>query len=584
MLDDSGELVITFNGEIYNFRDLRTELERKGHRFTSSGDTEVALKAYKQWGVDVVDRISGIFALAIWDLSRRMMFLARDPLGVKPLFYSDDGDTFRFGSEVKAILRDPNVDRSFHPEALDAFLTFGYSPAPATGFRTVSQLLPGHSATISKNGFTSSRYWEPPYTARPREIGFDVALDEFRDLLDEVTKSQMVSDVGIGAFLSGGLDSAAIVHSMSRAGHGRVRAFSAGMDWRGFNELQRARSTAVKLDVHLSESTISADDASVVPSISRHLEEPTADSSSIPMYYLSKHARTEFKVVMSGDGADEILAGYDTYAASRLARHYRRIPACLRRNIAVPLAHAIPNSRSNYPLSDLARRFVYAAELGPHLDHSAWRIIFNDVTKQQLYEPDFLREVADYKPLTRYASFVNEVPESRGPLSGLLHADTAFYLPNDMLVKVDRMSMANGLEVRVPFLDAAMVRFCANLPGQYKLKRGRIRKHILRESLREVLPRSVLGAPKSGFNIPVDEWMRGFLRDLLFDAIETSRHDLKRFLNIEAVIKLANRHQSREVHSGHILFVILMFSLWLDNAARCWKPESTIAFNESNIS
>ena len=575
MVDDSDRFVITFNGEIYNFRTLRVDLERLGHRFRSNGDTEVVLAGYKQWGGDVVRRISGIYAFAIWDGLKRTLFLARDPLGVKPLFCSLSDGTFRFGSEIKAILRDPEVDRRFDHPALDAFLTFSYTPAPATGFAKVFQLLPGHMAFVSGAGFSCQKFYEPTYVSETRDVSFREAVDELTALLDRTTRAQMVSDVGLGAFLSGGLDSAAIVRSMKHANQGPVRAFGIGLDWEGFNELERARTTARALEVEFQEKLVRLEDASILTELSRHLEEPTADSSCLPTYLLCRDAVKHFKVAMSGDGADEILAGYHTYTATLAARFYRRLPTYVRRKMLAPLAGRIPSSDRKYPLRDVAARFAYGAELGPGLDHCAWRVIFNDELKERLYQPRFLSAVDDYSPLEQYAKHMGEVPASRGPLAGMLHADTVFYLPNDMLVKVDRMSMANGLEVRVPFLDAEMVRFCAALPSRYKLKHGLIRKHILRESLRGSLPRNSLSAPKSGFNIPVEQWMRSDLRDLLLDSLETVRDVLSEFLRIDAVKSLAEDHRAGRVQVGHTLFVILMFCLWLDNSENCWKPERT---------
>lgn len=573
MSDLSGNLVLTFNGEIYNFRELRERLEGHGHHFRSSGDTEVLLAGYSQWGRDVVQHLSGIFAFALWDARRRELFLARDPLGVKPLFYSDDGASFRLASEVKAILRDPTVKREFNHEALDAFFTLGYTPAPATGFREVSQLLPGHAATVSETGFRCWRYWLSPYSPEPSRADFDTALAGFEERLDRAVRSQMVSDVGVGAFLSGGLDSAAIVRSMCRADRGPIRAFSVGLDWETFDELDRARETARRLGVDHAERRVRIDDASVLPALSRHLEEPTADSSVLPVYFLCQHAAEHFKVALAGDGADEILAGYATYVATRLAGYYRRVPGILRRKLIRPLARRIPESDRKYSLRDLSDRFTYGAELGPGTDHCSWRTIFTDDLKRRVYDAGFLRGVEEGRPLERYAEHISSVPASRESLAGLLNADMEFYLPNDMLVKVDRMSMAHGLEVRVPFLDIDLVRYCADLPGEYKLKHGRIRKHILRESLRRTLPPSVLRAPKSGLNIPVDQWMRGMLRDLLFEAVDQVRDELGVFLDVGEVRKMAEEHRHERAQFGHALFVVLMFALWLHNAATCWKPQ-----------
>jgi len=572
MLNASGTRVITYNGEIYNFRELRADLEAKGHTFQSSTDTEVILAAYDEWGTGVVDKLSGIFALAIWDCRRRSLFLARDPLGVKPLFYSVQAGTLRFGSEVKAILTDPAVGREYDDEALDAFFTFSYTPAPATGFRRVRQLLPGHWAMVDQTGLHMRAYWEAPGgQGEPDDIAFDDALAEFTGRLDRITRAQMVSDVPVGAFLSGGLDSAAIVRAMKRAGAGPVHALTVGFGEAGFDERDGARQTAAALGVSLHEQELHFDAAELLPELSRHMEEPTADSSMLPVYLLCRAARERFTVAMSGDGADELLAGYQTYRATALARRYRKIPPLVRRRIVAPLAAMIPIGDGKYCPHSVANRFVRGAELGPGRDHCAWRAAFSEVLKRRLYSGDFRRRAAGCDAIGQYAAHIAEAPARRGPLAGLLHADTTFYLPNDMLVKVDRMSMAHGLEVRVPFLDQQMVRFCANLPAEFKLHRGTVRKHILRESLRRSLPRALLDRPKSGFNIPVEQWMRESLGDMLFDVLAGQADAMGEFLDLDELRAAAHEHRERRADHGHALFAVMMFGLWLQNARSAWK-------------
>lgn len=583
MLRYGGELAITFNGEIYNFRELRTELEALGERFESESDTEVLLAGYRHWGEGLLERISGIYAFAIYDARESLLFLARDPLGVKPLFYSTWGHSFRFGSEIKAILSDPAVPRDLDPEAVDAFLTFSYTPAPLTGLRHVGQLLPGHCAVVDRRGCRARRNWDPPYAAQPHVRDFESARKEFTRLLDRVTRAQLISDVPVGAFLSGGLDSAAIVRairrassSMERTGGARVTALTVGFDEAGFDERVAARRTATSLGVPLEEQIVSVDAAELLPRISHHVEEPTADSSMVPVFCLCRAAREHFTVALSGDGADEILAGYDTYRATALARRYRRLPRGARRWLLSGLARCLPVSDAKYGLRQVIHRFVTGAEMGPGRDHCAWRICLSNELKHRVYAGAFGAAAARHDPLGRYAAHLEDVPADRSLLSRLLHADTAFYLPNDMLVKVDRMSMAHGLEVRVPFLDIEMVRFAAALPDDFKLHRGRVRKHILRESLRGDIPDSVLDQPKSGFNAPLQAWMRGPLGDLLIDALRSRRDAAEAFVRVDAVEGLLREHRQRRADHAHALFAILMLALWLDNVATAWHaPRQT---------
>jgi asparagine synthase (glutamine-hydrolysing) len=565
-----GRLSLTFNGEIYNFRKLRAELEPLGHVFRTRSDSEVILAAYAQWGEQALERLSGIFAFALWNGARRQLLLARDPLGVKPLFYADDGATLRFGSEIKAILSDSGVARDVEPEALDAFLSFSYTPAPLTGFRAVRQLPPGHALRVDAGGVRARRYWDNPYEPQPRGLTLREAMEQFDATLERVTRAQLVSDVPVGAFLSGGLDSAAIVRAMRR-GAGDVRALTVGFEDRAFDERAPARQTAAALGVTLDEQVVPLDPADLIDRVSRHLEEPTADSSAVPVYLLCQAARRRFTVAMSGDGADELLAGYDTYRATAFAARYRRLPRLVRQRVLAPAAACIPVRDGKYSLHQVAMRFVRGAELGPDLDHCAWRLAFSDELKRRLYTDDFAAAARGCDPLGRYAAHIRAVPPGRDRLCGWLNADTSFYLPNDMLVKVDRMSMAHGLEVRVPFLDVEMVRLCANLPSEFKLHRGRVRKHILRESLRGSVPDDVLRRRKSGFNVPLEQWMRGPLRERLLDVVSAQRDALRPWLRLAALDEVVREHQERRADHAHALFAVLMLALWMENAARCWK-------------
>lgn len=571
MLDEAGHVAITFNGEIYNFRELREELEARGRRFRSHSDTEVLIRGYLEWGEGLLTRISGIFAFAIHDARSRTVLLARDPIGIKPLFFADDGATVRFGSEIKAILSDPAVSREPDDAAIDSYLTLAYTPAPATGFRAVRQLMPGQAMVLSESGRRMFTHWRIQYDERPRNIAFRPAIEEFTALLERVTKAQMVSDVPVGAFLSGGLDSAAVVRAMKRADAGTVHALTVGFDVGGFDERTAAQASAEAIGVEWRSQVATLDATTLVPLLAKHVEEPTADSSMIPTYMLCKTARERFTVAMSGDGADETLAGYETYRATRLAGYVRAIPRFVRDGLLSPLARLIPVSDRKYSLHAVANRFLHGAAQGHGRDHASWRLYFNALLKSRVYSAEFAARVTGNDPVGQYAATMGEVPASRDWLSPLLHADTTFYLPNDMLIKVDRMSMACGLEVRVPLLDIAMVQFAANLPSEFKLAGGKRRKHILRESLRDTLPDSVLRLPKSGFNAPIEAWMRADLGDLLLDSVRRRRVEMERYLRPAAIETLVAEHRTRRADHAHALFAVLMLALWLENAATEWR-------------
>lgn len=560
---DRDRAVLTYNGEIYNYRELRAALEAKGHHFTTRGDTEVVARAWMEWGPDCLTRFSGIFAFALWDAAEQRLFLARDPLGVKPLFYADDGRRFHFASEIKAILRDPRVDRTPSDEGLDAFFTFSYSAAPLTGRRAVRQIPPGHYAVVDAKGCVETRYWEIPYRDTPDSRPFGEQLEEFRALLDRAVTRQLVSDVPVGLFLSGGLDSSAVAASVSRSGGARLQAFSAGFAERAYDERPQARIAADAAGVDLIEEVLDIDSVALLPEIARHMDEPTADSSMLPVYLLSRMTARHVKVVLAGDGADELLAGYETYRASEWARYYRMIPGPARRGLIAPLAHRIPMADRKYNLHQVATRFVDGAEAGPGRDHASWRLACGERVKRRIYTAEFRARCAAFDPVARYASLMDEVPATFGRLGARLHADLHFHLPNDMLVKVDRMSMAHGLEVRVPFLDVDLVAFCANLPPDAKLHRGKIRKHILRESLRGFYPDAFLERPKAGFNIPLEAWMRKpKMRDLLFDELIRTDSCAREYLDVAAVEAVWREHAARRSDHGHALFAVLMFALW----------------------
>lgn len=560
------QMVISYNGEIYNYLELRDELIQRGHRFFSHCDTEVVARAYCEWGPDCLKKLSGIFAFAVWDEKSQTLFLARDPLGVKPLFYSVDSKTFWFASEIKAILCDRRVKRDFSDEGLDAFFTFSYSTAPLTGLTTVQQLMPGHYAKVSANGMEMTKYWEIPYNDRQMNKSFDELLDEYNSIFNRVVKRQLISDVPVGVFVSGGLDSSAIVSSINQMNRRDVTGFSIGFTESSFNELPFARQIADTLNMELVEQMIDFDIIETIQQVSQFTEEPFADSSMLAVYLLCKMTSQHVKVVLSGDGADELLAGYDTYRANDMARTYRRIPHPLRKYLIQPLVKKIPVSNKKYNFHQVANRFVQGAEEGSGRDHCSWRIMFNESLKKELYNQDFLQRTATFDPVQEYANALEGPPTHLNPLASYLNADLTFYLPNDMLVKVDRMSMAHGLEVRVPFLDTEMVAFCANLPPEAKLYRGKVRKHILRESLRGKLPNSLFSRPKSGFNIPVEKWMRdNKMKEMLFDELNSHVDIISRYLNIAEIEKVWIEHKTRKTDHGHALFSILMFALWCGN-------------------
>ncbi len=562
MTVDDQSCWIAFNGEIYNFRELRDELRACGRDFRTATDTEVILHAYLQWGREAVVRLNGMFAFALWDGKRQLLWLARDPIGIKPLFYSDLHGVFRFGSEIKAILADSQVPRTPDLRALDAFFSFGYVPAPMTGFAHVRQLLPGHSLLVEAGRVRVERYYQFPYPSRPpQETSLDEAVERFGEQLHAAVRRQLVSDVPLGAFLSGGVDSSAIVGAMRRSSASPPQAFCAGFEEDSFDETPYAQQVAQILDVRLHSRRLAPDAAALLPMLVSHAEEPLADNSMLPMFLLSQFARGRVKVALSGDGSDELLAGYMTYKASRLAAYYRTLPGFVRRGLIRPLVESLPASQQKYGASMLARRFVTGAEYSPPRDHCSWRQIFSPEEKKKLYGPKMQSAVADADALGEYAASAAEAPDWLSPLERRLHVDLAFHLPNDMLVKVDRMSMAHGLEVRVPFLDLEMIRTCLSLPPRLKLHK-QTGKYILKHWLARELPQRLLHRRKAGFIIPLERWMRGPLLPMLRENLSPGFLDEVGLFANARVDQLIELHASGKRDYAYPLFTLLVFSIW----------------------
>ena len=547
-------VVISYNGEIYNFPALRKELEKKGFVFRSQTDTEVILYAYVEWGLECVARLNGIFAFAIWDARDKSLFLARDHLGVKPLFYTEQGGTLSFASEVPALFRNPGVRREVDPIGLDAFLTFSYTPAPLTGYRRVRQLLPGEWLVANRSGVRRKKYWDVPIEApKHREPPQELA-EQFDSLLRRVVKRQLISDVPVGCFLSGGIDSFAMVRTMPSLNGSRTKAFSMGFREPSYDESPLFRIAAESLGVDLDCGYVEPVEDRQFDSIVTHAQEPFADSSMLAVYSLSERTARHVKVVLSGDGCDEILAGYPTYRASKFAPWFRLIPGPIRERYLPALVRALPKSDKKYAFNQLLERFVYGANLGPFRDHAAWRVIATEAAKQRILSREFLERTRESDPLALYEAPMRRV-EDKGlsKLDMWLYADLTFYLPNDMLVKVDRMSMAHGIEARVPYLDRELVEFSWRLPTSLKMN-WKQDKVLLRNRERVHYPKTLARVRKRGFNVPLASWFRkGFFR---------LRHDgsgfFDAFLDHDGIRQLEAEHASGEADHGHLLYSLLV--------------------------
>lgn len=561
MSNEDESVWVIFNGEIYNFRELRRELEAHGHGFRSATDTEVVIHAYEEWGSECVHRFNGMFAFALWDGRQRRLWLVRDRLGVKPLFFALLPTGLVFGSEIKAVLSHPAVERRVDYEALAYYLALNYTPAPFTLFAAVRQLLPGQYLFADATGVLKEvQYWDLVYHESTRR-GERACIEEFTALLEDSVRLRLVSDVPFGAFLSGGVDSSGVTYLMSRNMSVPVKTFTIGFGEPSFDELAYARAVARALRTDHHERTVRADAAAVLPRLVWHAEEPTADSSMVAVYYLAQESRKAVTMVLSGDGADEILAGYETYQAAYLCRLYRLLPAWFRRRVVAALVRALPVSDSKVSWDFKLRRFVSGAERPVEDAHAAWRMIFDAETRGRLLRPlqDHPEAKADVLDLYR-AMFARA--SARHPLNRLLYVDTRFYLPNDMLVKVDRMTMAHGLEAREPYLDYRLVEFAAGVPPRLKLKHLRHKKYLLKASLAGKLPREVLWRKKQGFNVPNARWIKGELRPFVMDSLAGDRLREMGILNPAAVETILRDHFEERADNSHQIWGLLSLVLW----------------------
>jgi len=560
--NEDGSVQVIYNGEIYNFQDVRADLEARGHRFKSRTDSEVIVHGYEEWGPDCLSRFNGMFAFALWDARLQRLWLVRDRIGVKPLFYALGRDAIRFGSEIKAILADPAVRRRLDADALQQFLAFNYVLAPSTLFDAVRQVEPGHYLLVDRSGAVRDvGYWDVVYdeTADGSEREY---VEELSALLSDAVRLRLVSDVPLGVFLSGGVDSSGVAYWMSRHLRQPVRSFSIGFTEDSFNELPYAREVAASIGAEHRERVLDAKVGETLPTIVRHAEEPTADSSMLAVYHLAELARREVTVALSGDGADDILAGYETHQAYYLHRAYRALPAIVRRRLIAPLVQALPPSNAKVSTTEKLKRFVAAGDRCFEDAHASWRLIFDGDTRRRLLAP--LRDLPPARdPLQAYRDGFART-NARHPMNRMLYVDTRLYLPADMLVKIDRMTMAHGLEAREPYLDYRLVEFAARLPVRFKLRRFTQKKYLLKAALDGRVPARALYRKKQGFNVPKGHWLRDGLRPFVTDVLSPTRVRAQGLLDPAVVSGILDSHFSGRDDHSHQIWSLLVLTTWVE--------------------
>jgi asparagine synthase (glutamine-hydrolysing) len=557
MATEDGALTVIQNGEILNHLELRAELEREGARFRTRCDTEVLLHLYRRDGPGFVSRLRGMFAIALWDRHEQRLLLARDRFGIKPLYYELSGGRLSFASELKALVGQPHFSREVDPEALHAFLAFNSVPAPLTIFRSARKLPPGYIALCGSDGLSLIRYSrpEPAPEGRLRRESPEELASELRDRLRDSVRAHLLADVPVGVLLSGGVDSSTLAALAASVSPHRVSTFSIGFRERSFNELELARQVAERYGTDHHELVVTPQIADLLPKLVAAFDEPFADSSAIPTFLVSQLAAEHVKVVLSGEGGDELFGGYETYAADQLA--LRIGPAAAR---LAPLVERLPSSSARVSLDYRAKRFVRAAALPPLERHHGWKEIFSDAERSRLLRPEWRDPAAD--PLTSWRERFAETEEAP-LLARLQDIDLGIYLADDLLVKTDRMSMAHSLEARVPYLDPVVAELALALPTSMKV-RGLSKKRLLRRAAGTLIPSSVLKARKRGFSIPAAAWLRGELEPFAREVLAPERMRRQGYLESGVVTELLDAHVARRADYSRQLWGLISFSLWAE--------------------
>jgi asparagine synthase (glutamine-hydrolysing) len=551
---------IVFNGEIYNYQALREQLEDLGHNFYTRSDTEVVVHLYDEYGVDCVQHLRGMFALAIWDKQAKELFLARDRVGKKPVLYSHqpNGDLI-FGSEFQALLKHPDVSREVDVTAIDDYLSFLCVPAPKTAFKAIRKLEPGHWLKWRDGKVRTERYWQPDFSKKIN-ISEQEAIEETTRLVAESTRLRMISEVPLGAFLSGGVDSSLVVALMAKESLGPVKTFSIGFEEQDFSELKYAKKVAEHVGAEYNEFIVRPNALDVLPTLVDHYGEPYADSSAIPTYYVSKETRAHVTVALNGDGGDESFAGYERYVAMQMAEAYNRVPKPLRAVFVEAPVGMIPTSELRRSRVRDAKRFLTAANLPRNERYFRWMSTFNRDAKRELLTAEFENSVSSNEPsdlLEKWFAAAN----GSSILDATLLTDQMTYLPNDLLVKVDIASMANSLEARSPLLDHKVIEFAASLPTEIKMK-GWETKSLLKKVAAQLVPREVIYRRKMGFGVPIGKWLRNEMADFVKEVLLSERSLKRGIVRPDVLEKYVNDHVlGVRDHAGQI-WTLLMLELW----------------------
>lgn len=561
--NEDGTVWTVFNGEIYNFRELRRDLQSRGHRFRTATDTEVIVHAYEEFGDDFVQRCDGMFAFAVWDSRRKRLILARDRVGIKQLYYTMRQGQLIWGSEIKCLLAHPAVPRELRPSAVTHFLTYLYVPEPITSFEGIEELPAGHLLVSEKGSFSLRKYWELRYEVDPN-MGPEEAAQGIRDRLDEAVRTSLISDVPLGAFLSGGIDSGSLVALMAKHSDAPVETFSIGYDNAGasFDEREFAREIAKRYRTHHHELVMQPDLTEIVPQLVRAFDQPAADASAIPTWYLAKDTRNHVTVALSGVGGDELAAGYERHRGVMVGERFRWIPSWVSRNLLKPLVSAVPDSRSGHQWVQRVKRFVGSLDLPFDDRYFELLVAFSATVQRELLTPEIAEQVDLQAPQDLFRQYMDPVRKA-APLNRALFADLKLFLPSNLLTLTDRMSMAHSLEVRVPFLDHHLLEFAARIPPGLKL-RGMERKHILKQAVKDLLPPDFLTRRKMGFSLPLTVWFRHELRPYVEDVLSERAIREAGVFHYPAVRAILDDHFSRRANYDGQIWALITFTTWYE--------------------
>ena len=563
VFSEDKSIVAMVNGELYNYREVRADLEKRGHKFVTQSDTEIVPHLYQEYGDDFVDHINGMFAISLWDTRRKRLVLARDRFGEKPLYYGVFDGKLIYASEPKALLEHPSVTAELDADALRQYLSFDYVPAPRSIYKGISKLPAAYMMTVENGEVKTRRYWNLTFTKNGHTPSLENAASELRDLLSDAVRMRLVSDVPLGILLSGGIDSSTVAAFATQHATEKVKTFSIGFTEDSFDESKFARQVATHLDTDHHEEILSAEKAGdLISEIGTWLDEPLSDGSLIPTYLLARFVKKHVTVALGGDGGDELFAGYPMYFGHKMACVYGSIPRFLRSGLIEPVVRRLPVSNKNLSFDYKAKRFVRSANYETVTRHHSWFGSFSIDEQMPLLTEDVLsRSSGDI-----YAGPRNllEICDARDEIEQMQYLDMNYYMAEDILTKVDRAAMAVSLETRAPFLDPRIGQFAASLPLDYKL-RGNKGKYILKRSVEGLLPQAILNRPKKGFGIPIAAWLKGRLNPLMHDLLSPARLKEQGLFEPDHVQTLIAEHEKGIASHHKQLWTLLVFQLWYDN-------------------